>query len=232
MTTSRWSSNCSGPRIEEGLLHRSRLAGRDRRIPGQWELSTGYVQRGVEAAPRPGKRSSSRISGRHALHAAVFGQCMEAKPAVTRALRIIHNSVSLTRGGLALAWCGEMGDPASFIGELATRYPHHTVVNRIWIPAIRATLDLKRNRAESAIETLNRSPLMKRPRSSGRNTSARTPICSFGENRKLSPSSKRFFPTAVRESTPSYTRWLTSAWLRPPCSIGIPSPPASLTRIS
>ncbi len=73
---------------------------------------------------------------------------------------------------------------------------------------------------------------MKRLLSSGRNTSAHTPICNFGKDRKAPLSFKKFSPTAVKESTPSCTRWLVSAWRVPRCLRQIPISPESLIRTS
>ena len=122
---------------------------------GQWRRSNGYVQRGVDAAIRAeANEVAAGYLVEDALRAAALGQCAESRTAATRALAIIHSSISLTRAGLALAWCGDTGAPARLMDELNKRYPRDTVVNRIWIPAMCAAIDLKRNRAESAIETL------------------------------------------------------------------------------
>ena len=146
----QWAAN----RKESSYMGLAWQAGTDAYL-GQWKRSTGYVQRSVDAAMRA--KASEVAAGylvEDALRAAALGQCAEAQTAATRALAIIHTSVSLTRAGLALTWCGDTGASARLIDELNKRYPSDTVVNRIWIPAMRAAFDLKRNRAESAIEAL------------------------------------------------------------------------------
>ena len=122
---------------------------------GQWKQSNVYAQRSVEAAIRSeANEVAASYLVENALRAAVLGQCAETKVAAARALEIVHTPISLTRASLALAWCGDTGAPARLMDELNKRYPRHTVVNRIWIPAIRAAIDLKRNHAESAVDAL------------------------------------------------------------------------------
>ena len=65
-----------------------------------------------------------------------------------------RNPVSLTRTALALAWCSEFQAAQPLIDELNRRYPVNTVVNGIWLPAIRAAIELKQGRPEAAIAAL------------------------------------------------------------------------------
>lgn len=125
---------------------------------GRWKQSTRYIQRGVDAAM--GVQANEVAAGylvEDALQAAALDQCSESKTAARRALGIVHNPISLTRAGLALAWCGDSAASSRLVDELNMRYPRHTVVNRIWIPAIRAAMNLKRNRAEAAVEVLEQT---------------------------------------------------------------------------
>ena len=71
-----------------------------------------------------------------------------------QALSFEHNQVSLTRSSLALALCGEAGQAQSLVDELAKQYPQFTIVNGIWLPPIRAALELHHNNAAQALTEL------------------------------------------------------------------------------
>jgi predicted Zn-dependent protease len=65
-----------------------------------------------------------------------------------------HDQISLTRSGLALALCGEIPQAQSLVDELVKQYPQFTTVNGIWLPAIRAALELDRGNAAKAVTEL------------------------------------------------------------------------------
>jgi predicted Zn-dependent protease len=54
----------------------------------------------------------------------------------------------------ALALCGETGQARALIEELGKRYPEDTIVNGVWLPVIRAAIDLQRGNAAQAIDQL------------------------------------------------------------------------------
>jgi hypothetical protein len=121
---------------------------------GQWGRSTGYWRRSMETAIQAeATEVAAGYSAQAALRGAALGQCGATKTSASQALVIERNLVSLTRAALALAWCGDAAAPP-LVEELASRYPRNTVVNEIWLPAIRAAFELKRGRAESAITAL------------------------------------------------------------------------------
>ena len=62
--------------------------------------------------------------------------------------------MSLSRGGIALAFCGEGGQAQSVVDELTKRYPLNTLIKDIWLPVIGAAMALQRNAAAEAIQML------------------------------------------------------------------------------
>jgi predicted Zn-dependent protease len=84
----------------------------------------------------------------------VLGKCAESKSAVAEALSFERNQVSLTRSSLALALCGDVGQAQTLVDELTKDYPTFTIVNGIWLPPIRAALELDRNNAAQALTDL------------------------------------------------------------------------------
>ena len=122
---------------------------------GQWRLAQEFSRRSIDlAAHNNAKEVAAQYVAEEALRAAVFGQCAQTKSAAVQALSFEHNQVSLTRSSLALALCGEVGQAQSLVDELARQYPQFTIVNGIWLPPIRAALELHRNNAPQALTEL------------------------------------------------------------------------------
>ena len=69
-------------------------------------------------------------------------------------LALERTQVSLPRVGLARALCGATSDDQLSITDLSREYPRDTVVNRIWLPTIRAAAELTRGGAKAAIDLL------------------------------------------------------------------------------
>jgi predicted Zn-dependent protease len=69
-------------------------------------------------------------------------------------LNLERGRVSLPRAALALALCGESNQAKPLMNELTKRYPEDTVINSIWLPVIRASVELGRGNAEQAIEQI------------------------------------------------------------------------------
>jgi eukaryotic-like serine/threonine-protein kinase len=119
---------------------------------GQFRLAEDFSHRAIDlAAKNNAKEVAAQYAAEEALRAAVFGQCAQTKSEAAHALSFEHNQVSLTRSGLALALCGEVGQSQSLVDELAKQYPQFTIVNGIWLPPIRAALELDRGNAAQAL---------------------------------------------------------------------------------
>jgi tetratricopeptide (TPR) repeat protein len=124
------------------------FAGQDRR-------AQEFSRRAVDTAVRgDAKEVAARYGAEEALRGAVFGQCLQTKADSTEALALERNTVSLTRSALALALCGEIGQVQPLIDELTKRYPKDTLINSIWLPAIRAAIEINRNNPAQAIQLL------------------------------------------------------------------------------
>ena len=122
---------------------------------GQWHEMQNFSRRAIDlAAHSNAKAVAAQYAAEAALHAAVLGKCAESKSAATQALSFERNQVSLTRSSLALALCGDIGQPQALVDELAKEYPQFTIVNGIWLPPIRAALELDRNNAAQALTDL------------------------------------------------------------------------------
>ena len=123
---------------------------------GQWRLAQDFSRRSIDLAQRSAaKELAARYAAEAALRAAILKQCAPSESSVTQALALERNQVSLTRSALALALCGEAAPAQELVEELSRRYPKDTLINGIWLPAVRAALELQRGDANQAIVLLD-----------------------------------------------------------------------------
>jgi eukaryotic-like serine/threonine-protein kinase len=122
---------------------------------GKWRQAQDHSHRAIDlAANNNAKEVAAQYAAEAALRAAVFGQCAQTKSAAAQALSFERNQVSLTRSGLAQALCGDVGQAQSLVNELTKEYPQFTVINGIWLPTLRAALELARGNSAQALTEL------------------------------------------------------------------------------
>lgn len=85
---------------------------------------------------------------------ATVGDCRRAKQDVAKALLIRRTKASLNRSALALALCGEAGQAQRLIDELSKRFPNDTYTNVMWLPTIRAAIEINRSNGALAVQLL------------------------------------------------------------------------------
>ena len=124
-------------------------------LAGQYGRSLDFARRAIDLATRGGaKEVAAQYAADAAVRAAAIGHCQQAKTQSGQALSLERNTVSLSRGGIALAFCGEVGQAQSVVDELTKRYPLNTLIKDIWLPMIGAATALQRNAAAEAIQVL------------------------------------------------------------------------------
>ncbi len=95
-----------------------------------------------------------------ALREAVFGDRVKATQAAENGLKMAPAPTNWdveVEAALAYATNGDSGKAESLAGDLSNRFPSNTQVRLLWLPAIRAQVDLNRNQPSSAIEDLQSS---------------------------------------------------------------------------
>jgi len=123
---------------------------------GQWRKAQEYSQRAIDLAVRSNaKEVGARYAAEAGLRSAAFGQCAQTDVAAERASGLEHNRVSLPRVALALAMCGEASQTQLVVDELVRRYPKDTLINHLWIPVIKAALELQRHNPGDAVQVLD-----------------------------------------------------------------------------
>ena len=123
---------------------------------GRWKKAQEFSQRAIDlAVSSDAKEVAARYTAEAALRSAVFGQCSQTTAAAARASALEHNRVSLPRVALGLALCGDSLQTQSVMEELLRRYPKDTLINRLWIPVIKAALELQRHNPTEAVQLLD-----------------------------------------------------------------------------
>jgi serine/threonine protein kinase/tetratricopeptide (TPR) repeat protein len=122
---------------------------------GQWRQANDLTRRAIDLATRVDvKEVAARFAADEALQAAFFGRCDQVKTFGSQSLALERNQVTLARVALSQAWCGDTGQAPSMIDELTSQHPRDTIVNGLWIPMIRAAMELSHGSAAKSVELL------------------------------------------------------------------------------
>jgi len=122
---------------------------------GQWRQAREFSSRAfLLAQGRNLKENAATIATAQALTDALLGKCQPAQEDAAKGLAASHAGSSLWNGAAALALCGELGQAQSLGEEYAGRFPKDTLVQAIWLPAIRAAIETRRHNPAQAIQGL------------------------------------------------------------------------------
>lgn len=122
---------------------------------GRLRQAREFSRRAVDLAQNHNaKEVAARFAVLGTQREALFGNCEQARKNIANALALARNSLSLQNGAVTLAMCGEVGEAQSLVDELGKRYPKDTLIEDIWLPTIRAALELQRGNASHVIELL------------------------------------------------------------------------------
>ena len=122
---------------------------------GRWRESNEHLRRATDLALRAEAREVvAGYTADQALRAAWLGQFTQSSTLAQSALKIERNRNVLTRAALAFALAGDAAKAQPLIEELESEHPKDTMVNQIWLPEIKAAIELRRNNAQAALELL------------------------------------------------------------------------------
>jgi eukaryotic-like serine/threonine-protein kinase len=122
---------------------------------GQWRKAQELARRAIDLTARGEmKEVAAHYATEQALRGAIFGDCRQAKTDATQGLKLERGRVSLPRAALALALCGEAKQARPLVDELTKLYPEDTLINELWLPAIKAAIALQGGNATQAIAQL------------------------------------------------------------------------------
>jgi tetratricopeptide (TPR) repeat protein len=91
-----------------------------------------------------------------------LGQFKEAITLAQSALNVERNRNVLTRAALAFALAGDTPKAQPLVAELEEKHPKDTLVNQLWLPEIKAAIELRKNNGAGALEQLERVELYER----------------------------------------------------------------------
>ena len=101
-------------------------------------------QRAVDLAVRRGhKEIAARFLAWEAYAEAEFGNPRLAREQATAAVAIARARDAMSVAACALARSGAQPQADALINELARRFPTHTLLNAVWLPAARARIPLR-----------------------------------------------------------------------------------------
>jgi hypothetical protein len=122
---------------------------------GQWQKAREFSNRAAELTEQrklPEKGGNSRSS--NAEWAAILGYCRQIRAELARAAALPRTPLSFFRAGISLALCGEAALAQELNDEAVKRNPKNTLVNEIYLPLIRAELEIQRGNRSQAIQML------------------------------------------------------------------------------
>ncbi|MGI9167222.1 MAG: protein kinase domain-containing protein [Pyrinomonadaceae bacterium] len=123
-------------------------------LDGKWHKAKNLSNQATAMLERSGiKGFVARLASHVALTGAVFGDCQTAKQKATQALASV-NDASYSESAVALAMCGEVSQAQAHMATLAPLYPNDTRFNGIWLPVIRAAIELQRGQPAQALQLL------------------------------------------------------------------------------
>ncbi len=112
-------------------------------------------QRAIEVARRgDAKETAAEWQMNSALREAEFGNTVRARQETASALATAQTQDVQTLAALALARTGDAAQARKIADDLAHRFPLNTMINRYWLPAIDAAVEISRNNPAKALERL------------------------------------------------------------------------------
>ncbi|HZM85473.1 MAG TPA: protein kinase [Blastocatellia bacterium] len=122
---------------------------------GQGRQARAFSNRAFDAAEgRNAKEDAANIAITQALTDGAFGNCEQVKEGTAKGIALAHTASPLWNAAVALATCSEVGRAEALVDEYSKRFPKNTLGKAIWLPTIRATIELRRNNPARAIDLL------------------------------------------------------------------------------
>jgi serine/threonine protein kinase/tetratricopeptide (TPR) repeat protein len=121
----------------------------------QWQKAREFSNRAAEMAQQRNLQEEAVNSmASNAEGAAVLGLCQQTHAEIARTASLPPTPLSLFRAGIALALCGDAAQAQALNDEAVKRYPKFTIVNEIYLPLVRAAIELQRGNRAQVIQML------------------------------------------------------------------------------
>ncbi len=125
---------------------------------GEWRQGENSYQRALESVQR-GKfeESAAEAIANQALRDAMVGNTPKARDLAAAAVARKRTDTVLYPAALALAMVGDASRAAAMADELQRQLASDTAVNEVFVPAIRAEIEINHGDARKAVELLQRA---------------------------------------------------------------------------
>ena len=122
---------------------------------GKLKYARELTRRAMDSARRnDAKEASAGYQAGAALREVESGNSQQARTEANAALRLAPNRDTRAMAALALARAGETAAAERLAGELDSTFPLDTLVQRYWLPTIRAAVALQRRDPNQGVELL------------------------------------------------------------------------------
>ena len=101
------------------------------------------------------RESAANCFAEAAVREAEAGNSRQARESLSRALNLAHNRDVVTLSALVMARTGDLSRARVVIEQLDKLYPSDTMIQRYWLPTIRAELELQRGSPSKAVNILD-----------------------------------------------------------------------------
>ncbi len=98
--------------------------------------------------------AAAQLLSQQAVRAATFRDCGKVSALTSKALSFSRDLLYLENSANALAACGQAAAAQSLVNEMQKGFPQDTLLNSVWIPLIRAQLELARGNGPQAVQLL------------------------------------------------------------------------------
>ena len=122
---------------------------------GQLAEANRFNERAIDVARRTdSKETVAQLILQQAIRNATFGNCGLVAGLTKQGLDLSREQSKVVAAAHALATCGQAAPAQPLIDDLANRFPRDTLVNTLFIPMMRAQIELGRGNAAQAVQLL------------------------------------------------------------------------------
>src|SRR5580692_2558209 len=122
---------------------------------GQMQKAGELMQRSVQVSDRLGfKGTTADTQAGSAVTLAEVGNVSKAKELAASSSASVHERVNMELAAIALAMTGDMNRSQAIMDDLGRRFPDDTLLHQVFIPVVRALIELDHKAPDKAIQAL------------------------------------------------------------------------------
>jgi serine/threonine protein kinase/tetratricopeptide (TPR) repeat protein len=122
---------------------------------GQMQKAGELMQRSVQVSDRLGfKGTTADTQAGSAVTLAEVGNVSKAKELAASSSASVHERVNMELAAIALAMTGDVNRSQAIMDDLGRRFPDDTLLHQVFIPVVRALIELDHKAPDKAIQAL------------------------------------------------------------------------------